>query len=251
MKNYQYDKSELYDIAKKSRTIANSIGNPLIEEGYYSDRVIGHEYKYDQLRISYYNSGFVHIYINNIEVLSCDFGSNEINCLDGKWKNVIEGIYQNINSILEERKKESLYRERIVSCMLEMQEYFKWYLECQKKGIIIEELNLNLRTRGITVSSEKHYSTIRNLCTGEYEDSAVADNIYTVFYHSSEVAQFNGNVFNIFPNVSWYANKFVPGEWTYIFKQSVSNIKSKELAVTQQTIDDISQKILNRFQKSK
>lgn len=248
--NSHYNELTYYDLAKKAREIADRIGCPLIEEGYYSDEKYGQEYKYDQLKITCYDkSNTIYIYINQTEVLFCNFNNHEIRFIDGIWKELIETIHKNTDSISNKRKKETLRRDSIVNGMLGMQEYFKYYLECKNKTELYDELNSNLKSNGILVSSRKEYSLIQNLCTGDYVESAVADNIYTISYFGSNVAQFNGNVFNIFPNINWYADKFEPGAWTKIFQKEILTIMSKEKNFTRQKVDNIADKLLKKIQK--
>lgn len=240
-----------YDIAKKAREIANDIGHPLIRDGYYSDEKYGQEYEYDQLRITYYDkSNVIYVFINQTEVLFCDLNNSEIRFIDGIWKDLIETLHQKTGSILEERRRKKIRRDNIVNCMLGMQDYFKYYLECKNKTELSDELNSNLKANGIIVSSRKERSLIRNLCTGEYEESTIANNIYTVSYLNSDVAQFNGSVLNIFPNVDWYADRFKPGTWTKKFQKEVSTIMSKEKTFAQQKVDDATDKILKKLKKN-
>lgn len=248
--NNHYNELIYYNVAKKASEIANKIGHPLIWDGYYSDEKYGQEYKYDQLKITCYNErNVVYIFINQTEVLFCDFNNHEIRFIDGIWKELVETIHKKVNSILKEKRRETLRRDSIVNCMLEMQEYFKYYLECKNKTELYDELNYNLKSNGILVSSRKEYPLIQNLCTGDDVESAVADNIYTISYFGSNVAEFNGSVFNIFPNINWYADKFEPGAWTKIFQKEVSTIMSKEKSFTRQKVDNVADKILKKMQK--
>jgi hypothetical protein len=70
-----------YDTALLAREIANKIGHSIIRDGYYSDEYLGKKYTYEGLQISYYdnnNTKYIHIFLNNIEVLGYDFNSGNI-----------------------------------------------------------------------------------------------------------------------------------------------------------------------------
>ncbi len=250
--NNYYDST--YDIARKSIAIAKNIGHPLIKQGYYNDEEIGYEYKYDQLQISYYKNdivnGLVRISVDGTEVLSYNIVNREGQIIDGRWKDVIEVIYQQIDSILEKRRIEAARKKSLENHMLGMEEYFKYYLECKSNDILFDELNYDLKKNGISVTCVEKYNEEFNLSTGYY-DKGMPYYIYTVFYRLTDVAQFMGNIYNIFPVPSAYAGEYKPGEWNDIFKKIVLEYKFKNKKNTQQKANDIADKILKKIKNYK
>ncbi len=239
-----------YDAALLAREIANKIGHSIIRDGYYSDEYLGKKYTYEGLQISYYdnnNTKYIHIFFNNIEVLGYDFNSGNIKFIEGRWVELINAIYNQIPTILYERKVAEDEINNKITVLRYLEKYFKEIIIFDKSEGFLARLNNYLSDYGILISKEKTNPLYRNNVTGDYEESAVSITSYKIYSDNRLVAKFNGSQFNVFPNINHTAKSFVMGEWIDIFKYFVNQAVEEQKSITRQSLDSSASELLKKF----
>ncbi len=250
MSNNDYnDRYTMHELAKKALQIADKIGLPIIDsDDYYTDKRIGEEYSYDELRITYYNkSQIISIYMGKTEVLCYDFNSQDFRYINGKWQELIDIIYEQVPNIIQMRKLEAANTKAKIEELLALQDYFKYYIECDReKKDICQIINSKLASHGIAIVKQKHYSSIRNLCTG---DTELTQDGYTfqVIIQETEVAKFMGSKFEPLPNPKYYVEHFKQGSWIDIFKNIIIEAKEIEKKFISQKIDDSATSLIRKL----
>ena len=244
--------NELSNIINMSSEIAIKLGRELISQGYYNDELIGHEYEFNDLKITYYNKEhdkrYLYVFIGENEVLFYNYQNKHEKINEGRWIDLIELIHSQIPNILHERKIEEENFKNRINDMRSLEGYFKYYIECSKtKPGVQERIDSSLANRQIKVSKKQGYNTIRNLCQGE--DDYIPYDYYAVYSNGEEVAEFNGNSFNVFPNLESYAKKYKPGAWTDYFKIIIQRAKAEDGIITQKYIDNKTEDTMNEFIK--
>ena len=245
--------NEYYDIAKKARNIAKEIGRPIIRETYYTDEIIGSEYKYDGLVISYYNGdrvGDVCIKLNNTKLLYYSFDTGELTYTAGSWTELIELIHDQIPDVLNEKRLAEEYKKSKINDLKNLEDSCAYYIKCNDdKKEILGIIDSNLSDYGIYISKQAHSSVIRNLCTGD--DNYITTWFYHVNYHGDEVLMFNSSPLNVFPNLEHYAqNNYTPGEWTNIFKRIIAQAIDKDKILEKQKIENDVESIMRKLRRN-
>lgn len=239
---------DFYEITKKAIQIVKKLGYSHSYGGYYDDECHYEEYEFDKLKMTYYEKSFV-IYFDDVKVIDYDFKGNVIYYVDGKWTELVDVIYNNIDTILKERRLESEKRGRKIDELNSLKDYFIFYIECveNKNKNILKSVDDKLENNGIKIVKNKCYSTIRNLCTGD--DDYIPYYTFSVFYNNEEVAYFNANKFNVFPNLEHYSKKFKNGEWVETFKSIMNwGMKNRDYLVQQQ-IDSGAEESIRKFRR--
>ena len=232
-------------IAKKAKEIACQIGYPIIKEEYYTDRTIGHNYTYKGLEITYYEEeDYVSIEINKTRLLTYNFKYQKMHHTDGKWTELIEIIYGEIPNVLTQRRQTEENIQKKIQELKTLEPYCLKCLSCD-----ITRLNYSFKAYNMHVNKHEHYSTYRNNVTGDYENRALADIIYSIYYNDKSVLKFYGNPRNIFPNISRNIEDFTPGAWTEIFKIILDVSFLEETEIIQKKIDNSANTLIKQFKK--
>ena len=238
----------LNDIVNKSEEILNKIGYSLYAGNYYPDEYFGKEYKFDTLKIDLYDSNKdnknIHIHIGDKEVLSYDY--NDIyKFQDGKWVDLINIIYEEIPNILEKRKTKKIESYSKKKELKELEEYFKYYIDCEEnRKDIFELLTYNLENNNIFINKTTEQITITNLCSNKKE--YIPSNKYTIKSNNEEVAKFSGNKFNILTNI----NDYKEGTWTNSFKNITDKVKKIDEIHNQKIIDTSAEQAIKKLRKT-
>ena len=241
--------SEYIAVARKAKEIASKLGHDIISEGYYNDECIGAEYEYEELKIEDYGTT-IRIYIDDELVLKYNEETKDVDYCDGSWTELIETIYNEIPNIEYEKSNRSEEIKEIYNEMDSIEEYFKLYINLSKKGgHIFSELQSYLLVEDIEIKKCKRKSYLNNLCTGD--DMETTHSAYEVYYDDEKVAEFNNNIFNIFPNKSYYGRLFIPGYWTYRFKDTMEQFKGEYEESLQQRVSDTANRLIKSFKNNR
>ena len=92
---------KMLKVTDMAKTIAKELGENLYTESNNGSEYHGKEYKYDKLRITYYDETFdtrmLCISFGDTQLLQYDFKDiNNVHFLDGKWTDLIGVIYRTI-----------------------------------------------------------------------------------------------------------------------------------------------------------
>ena len=198
-------------VTRKALEIANKLGQPEYGDRYSKDEYLGQRYKFDELEIRAFEKS-INIKMADNYVLHFNDKTNEVNFVDGKWTEVIDLLYEAIPSILEERKKNEENHNEKKEALIDLEESFKYYVECNNQKPAVQELiDDSLEIHKIKIKKEEGYSQIVSKTTGEY--NYIPYTYFEVFDHDKSVAQFRGNPFNVLPNLDYYTKLFTPGGW--------------------------------------
>ena len=126
----------------------------------------------------------------------------------------------------------------------------KWHNIIVDKSVISSNQKIvNLSDYGIYISKQKHYSAIRNLCTGD--DDYMPIWYYHVNYNGEEVLMFNSSQFNVFPNPEYYAqNYYTSGEWTNIFKRVIAQAINTDKILEKQKVENDVESIMRKLRRN-
>ena len=232
-------------ILEMSREIVDKLGHPLIKEGYYNDKHYANEYVYEKLKINENLNGNLQIYIGNEEVFYYVAKEKRYGYKYGQWTELIETIYDQVPNIARERELELLNIRKKKDSLLELEKYFKCYIEFNDVSNIVD---INLNKYNISIIKDERHDYMTNLVQGY--DMEYTYYIYVVRYNGKKVAEFNDNVLDIFPNVEYYVDKFVLGEWIDKFKKVISDARITNERLIQDEVNKSASDMIKSFRRA-
>ena len=232
-----------------SNEILDKLGQPLIEDGYYNDKHYGDEYVYNKLTINRNMDGNIQIYIDNENVFYYDVDKKAYGYSHGVWPQLIMAIYEQIPAMVKERKLKEKEKQNRINDLKLLSEYFKNYIILTNKKTGIKEIiNSELNDYNISIIKDKRvkYTTNPIQC---YEEEHIYYE-YVVYYNNQKVAEFGDNEFNVFPNYEYYAQEYIPGEWTKALKQVISKATITNEALILKQLDNTVDDMIKTFRKT-
>jgi len=158
---------------------------------------------------------------------------------------LINIIYEEIPNILEKRKTKKIESYSKKKELKELEEYFKYYIDCEEnRKDIFELLTYNLENNNIFINKTTEQITITNLCSNKKE--YIPSNKYTIKSNNEEVAKFSGNRFNILTNI----NDYKEGTWTNSFKNITDKVKKIDEIHNKKIIDNASEQAIKKLRKT-
>lgn len=246
--------NEYYNIALKAKEIADELGYDISFDPYSYDNYSRMEYNYEKLNISYQKnsstSKYITITIDGTKVLHYNFVQNTITYVEGSWKSIIEILYKQIPDILYERKVASNNLNKKINELESLGEYMKFYIECEhdkNRKQTFNTLNYRLRDNDLCIKKIERQSVLRNNCTGDDEYSPYYVNY--IYYNDRKVAEFKDNQFDLFPNIMYYVEHFIPGEWTLKFINAINYAKIMDKYFASQKADNYVNELIKKLKK--
>ena len=236
--------------------IASKIGEPLIASDYYSDYTWGFTYEFDSLKISYHDEErsvtTINIMVGGRIVLHYVYDTDKFATLiDGKWIELIETIYSELNMLEFEKKyEEEKYREKELE-LRRFEEYLKVFINSCRYSNALEWYNEKLGIYGIKILKKTKYISTGSInpSTGSFEESP--RDYYEIYYHDEKVLTFNDDVYLLYRFCGDYVNEYKPGYWITLFKEALEKYKLYKDNETRRIADESAAATLKRFRDSR
>ena len=237
------------NVMKMAKNIILNIGKVVTTEDGDTTKYNGLRYDYDRLRICYDDSDkdniVLSIYLDKTLVLSYNYANHKIFYKNGKWTELIKLIYDNVPSIIEDRDSTKINEKIKEEELLSLESYFKYIVRIHKNLGIFNFLNNSLSNHGITIRRIERYKSRRDL--SQNNSLFYPYYIYLISSRGLQVAEFYEDKHNVFPDIDYYIDKFIPGDWVNEFKNVVNHTKVVGEKIMQDQLDDDADHIMDSF----
>lgn len=248
------DYEEYLPLIEKAMEIVYSLGSSFYEEGYYNSEYCGKEFTYDKFKIRLFDNDSkkscdgIDIKIDNTYVFKYYFGDNTVNIREGRWIEILNIIYNKIPDMLNEKNRDIERKQKRVDELLSLREYFDFYvygLKYNKK--VNNYIDNELARYKISVQNKEVQKPIRNSITGD-EDYYISPSL-SVISNEQEVAEFKNSEYDVFPNIDYYVEKFVPGPWVNNYKRIINKSMEYDNSLIDGKIERTSNELIKKLTK--
>lgn len=255
-----YNIKEIDNVIKKAQAIARELGKEKVAENYYTDYTYCYSYNYDSLYIYYYveEPKRICIIINGIEVLHYDYKREKlVSFIDGKWKELIEIIYNNIEIFGFEKKAKELESERRLQEIIDLEKSiikFIKFTDSHYSG------HSNAKDATEWFDREFKYYNIRLVRRTDMVNTGVLNDQSGEFYYQEQKfcdIYYNNEKVLTFKK-EWDSpcgrlrtkegvNNYKSGKWIGIFKNVVKKFEDYRENESHRIVDDSTNNILKKL----